>query len=214
MPTKRNIESLGSSRSPLMRKRNGPFPALAPEIRVALLAAFYQEKPNPKDLVAWCHTKAEEFECRPEDLSGLVGQLTMFLEREVQILLGNEAEKFAAAAGLTLTRTLKSLNRLINCNRLMTISHGKDFPVEKRWVPDNTSRVRAVETALTYFGKMDQRYSVKHEHEHKHVIMNLSDEEVIAQIRELNRKTQAMLDHADEKPQVVDVEAQTVEART
>jgi hypothetical protein len=201
MPTRKNLKSLGTSSSPLVAKRNGPYPKLPSEVRVALLAAFYQERPEPKDLVTWCRAKAEEWDCRPEDLSGLVGNLTQFLEREVQIMLGGEAEKFAAAAGMTLTKTLKRLNQLLDARKTIQINmgavDGNTLPQKIRWVPDNMVRGRAVETALTYFNRLDKaHHTVKHDHEHthKHLIMNLSDEEVIAQIRELNRKTTRMLE--------------------
>lgn len=191
-----------------LNKRNGPHKAIPAEIRVSLLAAFYQERPKPEELVAWCRLKAEQFGCHPEGLSTLVGNLTLFLEREVQMLLGNEAEKFAAAAGLTLTRTLSRLNQLLDCEKPMAVRQGKDEPDQIIQVPDNQVRHSAVATALTYFGKLEQRHSVKteHEHNHRHIVMNMSDDEVLEQIRQLNQKTQTMLLEAEK--QVIDVKSE------
>ena len=189
---------ISQTASPLSKK-NGPYGKIPPEIRVALLASFYEERPKPSELVSWCRMKAEEWDVPPEGMSTLVGNLTLFLEREVQILLGNEAEKFAAAAGLTLTRTLERLNQLIDCEKAERLRMGSDVPDKIVYVPDNQARNTAVTTALTYFNRLEQRHSVKHEHEHqhRHVIMNLSDEEVLNQIRALHTKTQQMLEDAD-----------------
>jgi hypothetical protein len=186
-----------SAASPLS-KQNGPYGKIPAEIRISLLAAFYQERPKPEELVSWCRAKAEEWDIAPEGLSTLVGNLTLFLEREVQLLLGNEAEKFAAAAGLTLTRTLERLNQLIDCEKPQVMRQGSDQPDKLVYVPDNQARNTAVSTALTYFGRLEQRHSVKHDHDHthRHVIMNLSDEEVLNQIKNLHQKTQAMLEDA------------------
>lgn len=190
-----------------LSKTNGPHKKIPPEIRVSILAAFYQERPKPEELVSWCRMKAQEWQIAPEGLSTLVGNLTLFLEREVQMLLGNEAEKFAAAAGLTLTRTLARLNQLIDCEKPMAVRQGSDMPDKIIQVPDNQVRNQAVSTALTYFGRLEQRHSVKHDHEHnhRHVVMNLTDEEVLAQIRALHEKTETMLLDAEK---VIDVSSE------
>lgn len=200
-PAERLRKSNGeiTDRAKPLSKTNGPYTKIPPEVRVSLLAAFYQERPKPEELVSWCRAKAEEWDVPPEGMSTLVGNLTLFLEREVQILLGNEAEKFAAAAGLTLTRTLERLNQLIDCTKVEKVRQGTDIPDKVINVPDNQARNTAVNTALTYFGRLEQRHSVKHDHDHthRHVVMNLSDEEVIKQIRVLHEKTQMMLTDAE-----------------
>ena len=197
---------IADSASPLS-KTNGPHKKLPAEVRVAILAAFYQERPKPEELVQWCRVKALEWGIPPEGLSTMVGNLTLFLEREVQLLLGNEAEKFAAAAGLTLTRTLARLNDLLDCEKPMAVRQGKEEPDKIIFVADNQVRHSAVATALTYFGRLEQRHAVKvdHEHNHRHIVMNMTDDEVLAQIRQLNEKTQAML--LDAEKNVIDVQS-------
>jgi len=175
------------------KRRKVLFP---PDVRVAVLAAFYQERPEPKDLVAWCRGKAQEMRVSPQRMARFVGDLTQDLEREVAMLMGSEADRIAAASGLTLSRALRRLNELMDARKTVFRNMRDGTPDQVVEIPDNQVAHAAVETALTYFGRMEQRFNVhhQHEHEHRHLVMNLTDEDLLKQIKELHSRTQQMLD--------------------